>query len=59
MSALNNIPSRIKYYLLDYKDQNMDNYLTQYPDKSLHDLTLDELKEYFRYASFTDLQLSF
>ena len=56
MNALNNIPSRIKYYLLDYKDRNMEDYRSTFGTKGLNDLNLNELKHYFNLATNKDLK---
>ncbi len=39
--------SRIKYYLLDWKDKNMDQYLKIHPDKRLRELTNQEAHDLF------------
>ena len=54
MSNLDKIPSRIKYYLLDYKDNNMNDYLSAYGTKRLHDLSLNEIYDFFKYATQKD-----
>ena len=51
---LDQISSRIKYYLLDYKDKNMEAYQSAYGTKRLRDLTLKELKHLFKHASDND-----
>jgi hypothetical protein len=55
MYNLDKIPSRLKYYLLEYKDKNMDDYMSKFGTRRLHDLSLEELKEYFLLASQKDL----
>jgi hypothetical protein len=55
MYNLDKIPSRLKYYLLEYKDKNMDDYMSKFGTRRLHDLTLEELREYFYLASRKDL----
>ena len=59
MTNLEKLPSRVKYYLLEYKDRNMEDYLSQYGTKRLNDLTLAELKEYFKLATTKDLEKNF
>jgi hypothetical protein len=56
-SALNDIPSRIKYYLLDWKDTHMNEYIHKYGELGLHDLTLSQLNGLFYYAAIKDLEL--
>ncbi len=52
--ALDLIPSRIKYYLLDWKDKNMSNYIEKYEGLRLRDLTIKQLYELFVYATEKD-----
>lgn len=52
--ALDKISSRIKYYLLDWKDENMNEYLRKYGEIRLHDLTLTQLRGLFYYATTKD-----
>jgi hypothetical protein len=51
---LDKIPSDIKYYLLGWKDRNMDDYLRKYGDLRLRDLSLDQLHALFSYATTKD-----
>lgn len=51
-----NIPSRIRYYLLDYRDRNMDEYMELYGETRLKDLTPEQLKQYFSIAHSNDLK---
>jgi hypothetical protein len=44
--ALDQIPSRIKYYLLDWKDHNMEKYLKR------HEVRLSDLNEHQLYLLF-------
>lgn len=53
-SPLDKLPSRIKYYLLDWKDHNMDEYLKAYGQKSLRDLPADKLSVLFKYVTSLD-----
>ncbi len=55
-TELDKIPSRIKYYLLEWKDQNMEEYVEMYGAR-LHDLTNTQLKELFDYATNKDKSL--
>ena len=54
MDALDKIPSRIKYYLLDYKDNNTEDYQSQFGTKRLRDLNLNELHEFYSLATTKD-----
>lgn len=56
-TALDNLPSRVKYYLLEWKDQNMNEYLKKYGELRLRDLTADQLHGLFSYASTKDSAL--
>jgi len=56
-TALDTLPSRVKYYLLEWKDKNMNEYLRKYGELRLHDLTLDQLHGLFSYASTKDSAL--
>jgi hypothetical protein len=51
---LDKIPSDIKYYLLGWKDRNMDDYIRKYGELRLRDLTLDQLRALFSYATTKD-----
>ena len=55
-TELDKIPSRIKYYLLEWKDQNMEEYVEMYGVR-LHNLTNTQLKELFDYATNKDKSL--
>jgi hypothetical protein len=51
---LQKLPSRIKYYLLEWKDNNMNEYIKKYGKVRLNDLTLEQLHDLFSYASTKD-----
>lgn len=51
------IPSRIKYYLLEWKDKNMERFVEMCGEVSLSSLTKSELKFVFDNATMSDLQL--
>tara|TARA_R110000787_G_scaffold275805_2_gene384565 strand:- start:788 stop:1024 length:237 start_codon:yes stop_codon:yes gene_type:complete len=51
---LQKLPSRVKYYLLEWKDSNMDEYIRKYGETKLNDLTLDQLNGLFSYATTKD-----
>ena len=53
-TALNTLPIRVKYYLLEWKDGNMNEYLKKYGELRLHDLTLEQLHGLFSYATTKD-----
>jgi hypothetical protein len=55
MKNLNKVPSRVKHYLLEYKDKNMEDYQSQFGTKKLNDLTLEEIKQYFVLATSKDV----
>jgi hypothetical protein len=54
MNDIKKIPSRIKYYLLDYKDRNMEDYLSEFGSKKVNDLSTKELKRFFELATNKD-----
>ena len=51
---LEKLPARIKYYLLEWKDSNMNEYLRKYGDLRLNDLAPDQLHCLFSYATTKD-----
>jgi len=51
ITPLNQIPSRIKYYLLDWKDNNMDEYIRMFGDVKLRDLKIINLRILFIHAT--------
>jgi len=56
-SPLDFIPSRIKYYLLDWKDRHLDEFRNKYGDVRLRDLTKEQLHAFFHYATTYDSAL--
>jgi hypothetical protein len=56
-NALDQIPSRIKYYLLDWKDQNMGKYIRMYGENRLRDLSKSQLHDLFSYVTTHDSAL--
>lgn len=54
LTNLQKLPSRIKYYLLEWKNSNMDEYIKKYGELRLNDLTLDQLYHLFSYATTKD-----
>jgi hypothetical protein len=53
----NSLPSRVKYYLLDYKDQYLEQFKEVYKTGTLRDLTPKELKEFWEEATDIDSQI--
>lgn len=53
-SNLDKLPSRIKYYLLDWKDMNMEEYVSMFSERKLKELTHEELCVLFRYVTQID-----
>ena len=56
MDDLDIIPIRVKHYLLDWKDRNMDHYIEKYGELKLHQLNIDQLFGLFVYATRQDMQ---
>ena len=54
---LDAIPSRIKYYLLDWKDRNLETFIERFGNVSLGSLTKEQIKVLFDNATMSDLQL--
>lgn len=57
MSALDNIPSNVKYYLLEWKDRNLEFFIKQYNNRKLRELSKQELLNLFSYAQNSDYEL--
>lgn len=55
--VIDSLPSRIKYYLLEWKDKNMDIFIERYGNVSLGSLSKEQLKVLFDNATMSDLQL--
>ena len=53
-SNLNKLPSRVKYYLLEWKDKNMEEFIKKYGKTRLNELTFDQLHGLFSYATTKD-----
>ena len=51
---LQKLPSRVKYYLLKWKDNNIMVYQRKYGTVGLNGLTLDQLHGLFSYATTKD-----
>lgn len=51
---LDKIPTDIKYYLLGWKDRNMEDYINTFGEVRLRDLTLKQLRDLFAYAVSVD-----
>ena len=48
------IPQRVKYYLLEWKDKNMEKFIIMFGEKRLRDLDFKQLRSLFDYAVITD-----
>lgn len=48
------MPSRIRFYLLDWKDSNLDEFLNEYGNVGLKDLSIEQLYELFKKISDSD-----
>jgi hypothetical protein len=48
------LPSRIRYYLLEWKDDNLDSYLKTYGELKLKDMTQDQIHELFSMVTTND-----
>jgi hypothetical protein len=57
MSDFEKIPSRVRYYLLDWKDRNMEEYMHQFGDISMHRLSKIILLELFEKITKEDIEL--
>lgn len=53
---MENIPAHIKYYLLEWKDRNFQDYQRKYGDLKLKELSLNQLAALFSYATKKDLE---
>jgi len=56
-TVLDKIPSRIKYYLLDWKDKNMSEYINKYGELRLHDLTAGQIYALYIYVTLKDVEI--
>lgn len=54
-TALGNLPSRIRYYLLDWKDSNLEEYCEKYGELKLKDLSTEQLNALFIYSTRKDI----
>ena len=48
------LPSRIRHYLLEWKDDNLDSYLKTYGELKLKDMTQEQIHELFSIATTND-----
>ena len=55
--AKDKMPDRIKYYLLDWKDRNINTFIRKYGKVGLKDLTEDQLQGLFLFATQQDYEL--
>jgi hypothetical protein len=54
LDKLHKLPSRIKYYLLDWKDQNQDIWFEKYGEMRLRDFDIIGLYNIFLFATIQD-----
>jgi hypothetical protein len=47
--AIDTIPARIKYYILDWKDNNIDKFISMFGEKRLHELDKDSIINLFKH----------
>lgn len=47
--AIDRIPARIKYYILDWKDNNIDEFISMFGEKRLHELDKDSIINLFKH----------
>ena len=52
---LEQLHGRIKYYLLEWKDKNMHEFIRKYGEVSLNSLTMPQLRALFTYATAKDI----
>lgn len=54
-SDLTKIPARIKYYLLDWKENNMKDFETMFgEERKLNELSIEQLYTLFKFATDKD-----
>lgn len=53
-TPLQKLPSRIKYYLLEWKNNNLNEFLDTFGNKGLNDLDNKQLIDLFHHASSND-----
>lgn len=53
-NSFNELSSRVKYYLLDYKDKNLETFIAQYGSGNLRSLSQKEILELFIDATNSD-----
>ncbi|MCK9429224.1 MAG: hypothetical protein M0R17_04415 [Candidatus Omnitrophica bacterium] len=51
------IPGRIKYYLLEWKDRHMSEYINKYGEISLNNLTIEQIQGLYTYVCLKDAEL--
>ena len=59
MAYINNVPPRIKYYLLEYLDAHKHTIHAEMDYKSLNTMSKDEVQKLFRMATAADLEKYF
>ncbi len=58
MTPYQQLPTRIRHYLLDWKDSNLDIYLEKYGELKLRDMTASQLYMCFLFATQSDISNS-
>lgn len=53
-TPLEKLPARIKYYLLEWKDVHMNEYISMYGETKMNELNKTQLKDLFLHASNKD-----
>jgi len=57
MTNFEQLPSRIRHYLLEWKDDHLEEYCRKYGELKLRDLTKPQLHALFSYATSKDFGL--
>jgi hypothetical protein len=56
MSEFEKLPSRVRHYLLEWKDDHLEAYCSEYGELKLRDMTHDQLQVLFTFASSQEFQ---
>jgi len=59
MPYIHRVPTRIRYYLLDYLDTNKHTVHKEFDYKPLNDMNKNEIQKLFRIATADDLKKHF
>ena len=49
-----NVSSRVYYYLLDYKDKNLETFINMFDNVGLRDLDINQFRHFFIMATLRD-----